>query len=227
MNEQINIMDIMNMVIKRWWVVIITTLIGGGLAFAISTFFIEPQYTSSGKLIANNTNERNESVVSINTLNTNYRLVATYIQIFQTDTFLKNIASESGLNYSAGQIRSMVSMNSLNNTEVLQIDVTNKSKMDARLIAELILDNAQLEIERIGSGGFVSIIDEASIPDKPSSPNIQLNTIIGVLLGALLGILIVFVIELFDTRIKSEDDLVNKYEMPILGVIPDLGILSK
>ena len=29
-------------------------------------------------------------------------------------------------------------------------------------------------------------------------------------------------IELFDTRIKTEDDLVTKFDLPILGVIPDM-----
>jgi len=227
MNEQISIMDIMNMVIKRWWVVIIVTLVVGSMSFVISNYFMEPKYTSSGKLIANNTNEKNESVVNINTLNTNTRLVSTYIQIFQTNSFLKKIATDSGLDYSASDIRGMLTLTALNNTEVLEIKVVNKSKVDAKIIAELILDNAQLEIERIGSGGSVSIIDEASTPDKPISPNVQLNTIIGILLGALLGVLIVFIIELFDTRIKSEDDLVAKFDMPILGVIPDLGITSK
>ena len=94
--------------------------------------------------------------------------------------------------------------------------------MEARQLCELILDNAQSEVERIGSGGSVSVIDEATTPTSPTSPNKTLNTIIGVVLGAILGVLIIFTIELFDTRIKSEDDLVTKFELPILGVIPDL-----
>ena len=97
-----------------------------------------------------------------------------------------------------------------------------QDKIDARQICELILDNAQSEVERIGSGGSVTIIDEASSPTTPTSPNKTLNSIIGVLLGIILGVLIIFVIEFFDIRIKTEDDLVSKFDLPILGVIPDL-----
>ena len=116
----------------------------------------------------------------------------------------------------------MVKYSSLNETEVLQIEVTCTDKIDARILCERILDNAQPEVEKVGSGGSVSIVDEATTPVTPTSPNKTLNTIIGVLIGMILGVLIIFVIELFDTRIKTEDDLVTKFDLPILGVIPDL-----
>jgi len=227
MNEQINLMDILQMVVKRWWVVVLSTCIIGLGAFIISNFFIVPQYTSTGKLIVSNTNERIDNAASINAINTSARLVSTYIEIFKTDTFLSKIAADSGTSYTSSQLKGMVSYSALNQTEVLQVEVKCRSKVDAKIIAELILDNAQEEVERIGNGGSITIIDEASTPDKPTSPNTQLNTIIGILLGALLGILIVFIIEIFDTRIKNEEDLVSKYELPILGVIPDLKPNSK
>lgn len=227
MNEQINLMDIMQMVVKRWWVVVLATCIVGLGAFIISDFFITPQYTSTGKLFVSTTTEKTNVDPTLSGMNASSRLVDTYIEIFKTDTFLNNIAVDSGTNYSASQLKSMISYSALNQTEVLLVEVKCRSKVDAKIITELILDNAQHEIERIGNGGSVTIIDEASTPDKPTSPNTQLNTIIGVLLGALLGVLIVFIIEIFDTRIKNEEDLVSKYDFPILGVIPNLQSSSK
>jgi capsular polysaccharide biosynthesis protein len=222
MNEQINLMDIIQMVIKRWWVVVLSTCIIGLGAFLISSYCIVPQYTSTGKLLASNTSERIENNANINALNTAARLVSTYIEVFKTDTFLGKVAADSGTSYTVSQLKGMVTYSSLNQTEVLQVEVKCRSKVDAKIIAELILDNAQEEVERIGNGGSITIIDEASTPDKPTSPNTNLNTIIGILLGALLGVLIVFIIEIFDTRIKNEEDLVSRFDLPILGVIPDL-----
>jgi len=116
----------------------------------------------------------------------------------------------------------MLTLSPLEETEVLEVKITCPSPTDAKILTEMILDNAQEEIDRIGHGGYVSIIDEASTPTEPASPNVQLNTIIGVLIGAFLGVLIIFVIELLDTRIKGEEDLVSRYELPILGVIPSV-----
>lgn len=224
MNEQINVMDIINMIVKRWWIVVLSTCVVGAVTFVISNYFITPQFTSSGKLIVSNTNERNDTAASINAINTSARLASTYMEVFKTDTFLSKIATDSGTNYTSDQLKGMVTYTSLNKTEVLQVDVKCKSKIDAKIINEMILDNAQEEVERIGNGGSVTIIDEASTPDTQTSPNVNLNTIVGILLGLLLGVLIVFVIEFFDTRIKGEDDLTSKYDFPILGVIPDMEI---
>lgn len=222
MNDQINLMDVLNMVVKRWWVVVVSTCLVGIIVFVISQFFIVPKYTSVGKLIVSNTADAKMESESINTLNASARLLNTYMEIFRTDTFFSKIAAESGTSYSSAQLKGMVTYTSLNNTEVLQVEVECKEKVQAKQICELILDNAQSEVERIGSGGSVTIIDEASTPTAPSSPNVTLNTIVGILLGALLGVLIVFIIEFFDTRIKGEDDLISKFDLPILGVIPDM-----
>ena len=66
----------------------------------------------------------------------------------------------------------------------------------------------------------MKILDHANLPVSPSSPNIPLNTLIGILLGAILSVLMIFVTEMMDTRIKSADDLGDRYTLPVLGVIP-------
>ncbi len=227
MNNQINLMDVVGMILKRWWIVAVSTVLLGAIFFTVSEYFIPEKYTSNGKLLVSNTvntvsEDGSVAAESINTLNASARLLSTYIEIFKTDSFLSKIAADSGTKYTVGQIKGMVTYTSLNQTEVLQVSVLCQDKIDARQICELILDNAQSEVERIGSGGSVTIVDEASSPTTPTSPNKTLNSIIGVLLGIILGVLIIFVIEFFDIRIKTEDDLVSKFDLPILGVIPDL-----
>lgn len=227
MNDQINLMDVLGVVIKRWWILIVTTVLMGSTFFTVTEFFIPEKYTSIGKLLVSNSTQTvlddgSLAAESINTLNASARLLATYTEVFQTNSFLAKIAADSGTKYSAGQLKGMVSYSSLNSTEVLQVSVLCEDKIDARQICELILDNAQSEVERIGSGGSVIVIDEATTPTSPTSPNKTANTIVGVVIGAILGVLIIFVIELFDTRIKIEDDLISKFDLPILGVIPDM-----
>ena len=227
MNEQINMMAVVGMVMKRWWILVVSTILIGSIFFTVTEYFIPEQYTSIGKLLVSNSvatvdQEGGLPAETINTLNASARLLNTYMELFKTNNFLNKVAADSGTKYSATQLKGMVKYSSLNETEVLQIEVTCTDKIDARILCERILDNAQPEVERVGSGGSVSVVDEATTPVTPTSPNKTLNTIIGVLIGMVLGVLIIFIIELFDTRIKTEDDLVTKFDLPILGVIPDL-----
>jgi len=199
----------------------------GSIFFTVTEVFIPEKYTSVGKLLVRHSATRiaedgNIPAESINTLNAAARLLNTYTEIFKTNTFFNKIAADSGTAYSANQLKGMVTYSSLNETEVLQVEVLCTDKIEARQLCELILDNAQSEVERIGSGGSVIVVDEATTPTSPTSPNKTLNTILGILLGAVLGAVIIFIIELLDTRVKNEDDLVSKFDLPILGVIPDL-----
>lgn len=227
MREQTTFMDILSMVIKRWWVLLCVMCVFGIVSFTISEYLLTPQYTSKGKLLVSSEIESKETNININTLNTSTRLVSTYIQIFKTKTFLKRIADLSQTNYTADQIGGMLSMSAVEETEVLEVKITCSSPTDAKILANLVLDNAQDEIDRIGQGGFVSVIDEATTPTSPSSPNVELFTVVGILLGVFAGVLLIFIIELLDTRIKSEDDLVSRYELPILGLIPTIEDMNK
>ena len=170
MNEQFSFMDIVGMVLKRWWILLSMICVMGILAFTISDNFITPIYVSSGKLLVSSEIEKSETNININTLNTSTRLVSTYIQIFKTNTFLERIADKSRLDYSAEQIKGMLSLSALSETEVLEIEISCPSPTDAQILANIILDSAQDEIDRIGQGGYVSVIDAATLPSGPASP---------------------------------------------------------
>ena len=54
------------------------------------------------------------------------------------------------------------------------------------------------------------------------APNIMTNTLLGGVIGAVLPYAFFLVLAVLDTRIKSEEDIKNKFKYPILGQIPHL-----
>lgn len=54
------------------------------------------------------------------------------------------------------------------------------------------------------------------------SPNISMNTLLGAVLGAAIPYAVLLVYSVLDTRIKTEDDIKNRFAYPILGQIPRL-----
>lgn len=126
------------------------------------------------------------------------------------------------LPYSNQTLRGMISANALNSTEILEVKVTSKDPEEAAEIANTLAKLAPPEIIRVVQAGGVELIDEAVVNVNPVAPNIQLNTVIGALLGAVLACLGILILAMLDTRIKSEEDLQRQYELPVLGVIPDI-----
>lgn len=66
----------------------------------------------------------------------------------------------------------------------------------------------------------VTVIERASVPSTPISPNIKTNIIIGILSGLLIGFIMAFVTESLDTSIGRVDDIEEMLKVPVLGIIP-------
>lgn len=227
MNNQLNLLDLINIFLKRWWIIFISIVVVGGASFVYSQFFIQPTYTSKGTLYVQNTSYDVSENMNINDINASQQLVNTYIEILKSDTFLNIVSNRCGLEYSPSNIKSMISMASVNETEIFSVSVRNADPYHAMKICQTILVSAQEEIARIVSVGNVKIVDNANSPTVPSSPNVSRNTFLGTLFGIVMGMFIVLALETLDIRVKNEADLSENYDLPILGVIPTLETPKK
>jgi succinoglycan biosynthesis transport protein ExoP len=70
----------------------------------------------------------------------------------------------------------------------------------------------------------VTVIERASVPSRPISPNYRSNIIVGILSGILVGLIMAFVTESLDTSIGRIDDLEDLLKVPVLGIIPSTSL---
>jgi len=66
----------------------------------------------------------------------------------------------------------------------------------------------------------IAIVDEAQVPNSPSSPNMRRNVLVALLLGAALAAALVFLRDQIDDRLRVPEDVESKVGLPLLGVIP-------
>ncbi|MGN1059247.1 MAG: YveK family protein [Clostridia bacterium] len=222
MNEQISIIEIFKLFLFYWWRIALTAIAGAVIAYCISSYYIMPTYTSRGSLYINNNSIKNSQNVNLSDLATSQQLAFTCIELLTSDTYLSQIQEYTGLPYTAQQIKSMVVLNSLNETEIIEIKASTYYPEHSQIIVDAILNNASDEIIRVVGGGNIKVVDAATFPLHPSSPNIPRNVIIGFAIGGLFSMVLIFLLDVFDGRIKIEADLMEVKELPLLGVIPDI-----
>ena len=63
----------------------------------------------------------------------------------------------------------------------------------------------------------------AIVPAEIASPSYTRNTALGMLVGLVVIAAIICLREIFDEKLHSEDDITQRYQLPILAVIPDLA----
>ena len=219
---EISLLEIVTILWHKVWIIILCILIGGAVGFGISRYMIEPTYTSKISLYVNNNKDRLESQLNINDINASQKLVATYIEILKSDVVLSKVIDEMELPYTNQELRERIEASALNNTEILEVKVTTTDPDEAAAIANTLAELAPSEIIRVVQAGDVQLIDVAIPNTDPVAPNTGLNTIIGALLGAVIACLGVLITAMLDTRVKSEEDLQKQFDLPVLGVIPDI-----
>ena len=71
----------------------------------------------------------------------------------------------------------------------------------------------------------VTTLEEAEVPNSPSSPNIRRNTLIGFLAGGFLISVVILVVEVLDDRVKKPEDVEEALGITLLGVVPNMNKL--
>ena len=70
------------------------------------------------------------------------------------------------------------------------------------------------------SANNIAVVDEAQIPQAPSSPQLPLNLLIALIGGFALAGLVVFALEEFEEGIRRPEDVGRLLNMPLLGAVP-------
>ncbi len=195
--------------------------------FVFSNFFITPVYTSQTLLHVSNTTERKSSIVTTSDVEVSRELLETCVVILNSRTVLDKVAAQSGLNYTASQIKGMISAESVSSTEIFKISVTHTDPKEAQILADTITRVAPGEFKRVLNGGAVSVVDYATLPLSPSAPNVARNTILGAILGAGITILIFLLREAMDTTVRDEVILEEEFSIPVIGLIPSFELTEK
>jgi len=78
------------------------------------------------------------------------------------------------------------------------------------------------EIESMGgiTSSNIQIVDLATLPIFPDKPNVKKNLLLAIVLGLMGGIGCAFMVEYFADTITNPDQITDRFQLPILGVIP-------
>ncbi|HLR43042.1 MAG TPA: GNVR domain-containing protein, partial [Pseudogracilibacillus sp.] len=101
------------------------------------------------------------------------------------------------------------------------VSVKDPDPQLATTIANTTVEVFQAEIVDIMNVDNVSVLSEAEMDLSPSpvEPRPTLNIAIALVLGAMIGVGIAFLLEYFDTTIRTEEDLEEKLGITIIGTV--------
>lgn len=219
--EEINLKDLFSYFISKIWIVIITFLLLVIISIINCKFIKVPEYNSTTTIVLTINNESNtDTSISQNDITINQKLVATYRQIIKSRRVLDQVINNLGLDVDASELSKKISVTNETDTELLKITVSNVDPELAKDIADEIAKVFSEEIVDIYNIKNVSIIDTALVAEAPYNIGLLKNMVIFGILGIMLGLGIIFIMFYFDTTVKSGDEITEKLNLPVLGIVP-------
>lgn len=217
--KDLSIVDILSLMFSHKLLILIFIIITISITFVKVAFFTDDVYVASGILYVSNQTEGSIDSESISKgdIESSRTLGSTYMEVLKTRSFLEEVSQDVDNKYSWNQIKNMTTISAVNQTELLSVTVKSTSAEDSYKIAESIISKAPDKLNSVFKRGEVAIVDGVLMPKSPVSKGLTKKLAIGAIVGAMLGIILVFLMSLFDKKIHKSEDIVQRYNISILG----------
>ena len=228
MNEndeiEIDLSRVFEIIKKHFKLFALIILATSAVAALVTLFLIPKKYTAETKLIIVQKSNPDSQQISYNDLQTSQKLVNTYSEILKSEAISDEVIQNLKLDdLDTEGYQKIVKISSVKDTEVITVAVTSKDSKEAATIANEVVRVFQDKIYSIMNIENVTVLNSAKVPEKKSSPSTMRNTLVGFLLGCVIDGCIVVYLLLNDRNIRTEEEMKQIFDYPIISLIPDMN----
>lgn len=202
-DKEINIKKLIYVIRKRIWIVIVLSCLFAVLGGVYSLFFTKPQYESSSRLIVNAEPE----------------LMNTLMVMIEEPSFLEYVVGTLNLDTTPEQLSEQIFAESIEGSSIVRISVVDEDPQMAKIIADTTAKVFQKEIPKLLEFKDISIFSTAKVSSDPINDDHQTKILLGLIVGAISGIGLIFLINFFDSTIRSEREVELLLDLPVFGSI--------
>ncbi|WP_129690834.1 YveK family protein [Gottfriedia acidiceleris] len=224
MEETISLQELFGVMKKRLIMIISITVVAAVVTGVISYLFLTPIYQSSTQLLVNQKETKDSSIYQNNQVQTNVQLINTYNVVIKSPAILDEVINQLNLDYTVAELTKNITVVSEKDSQVFTVSVQDPDPEQAQAIVNTIASVFQAKIKTIMSVNNVTVLAKADLGENPSpiKPNKKLNIAIGFVVGLMISVGIAFLLEYLDNTVKTEKQLEELLELPILGVISEV-----
>ena len=222
MEEEIDLKNILQFFWDRKIGMAIIILICVILGYIYTTYFVSPVYTATATAILTSNSETSDgqSAVTQSEVTLNNSLLSTYRGIATSDSVVNSVISNLGLNISADVLKNQISVSSKENTQIINISVSNANPNEAAKIANEIRRVFAERVSEIYDIDNIKPLDDAKVPTAPSNINHVKDILLFTAGGLVLAIIYVVIANFFDNTVKSSSDIEKAIGINVIAEIP-------
>lgn len=219
---EIDVFATLKVLWKRKFSIILVALVFAIAAFGYSAFLAKKEYQSTSRIYVVSRQNQDNNALTNSDLQAGSYLVKDYREIILSQNVLSQAIEELKLDMTPAELSKKISVSVPTDTRILSITAKDGDPKEAARIANGLRNVAAEKIISVTKVSDVTTLDEAEVPQSPSSPNIRRNVLLGFVAGAGLIVVLLVVVEVLDDRVKRPEDIEELMGLPLLGVVPDI-----
>jgi capsular polysaccharide biosynthesis protein len=222
--------DLFGLLWRRLWIILLAAAIVAGAVFAYNYTTYTEEYTSTAKIYVLNTEVMDGA--SASTTAYYFQLSLTILkdceELLLSDTVMERAADELGLQVAPSVLRSMIKVQSEEESRILKLSVTTGNPELSCVIANAVSEHGATRIAEVMNVNQIKVYEHATVSRIPSNDvGWQLPALFGFVAGALVYA-ICLVVMLLDDKVNDVDDAEIYLGLTVLGNIPHAsGEVSK
>ena len=228
--NNISLIGLLKLALRYIYILIAVALVAAIVAFSYCNFIAVPRYSSTGSIVVSNgaiinnsSSQSTSNKVSTSDIAASLQLSNTIIDILNTNDIYKELASDLGNKYTYTDLMGRA---------------TVKRRSEDTLFIDATFTADTPEEARALVNGFLKLVPDYILKFIPNStaavtttadkavkiyPRTSKTVFVSALAGVLLSYAVIYLISIFNTTIKNEDDVKSNYDLTVLGNIPDFS----
>ena len=219
---EIDVFAMLKTLWKRKFSIVLVALVFAIAAFGYSAFLAKKEYQSTSRIYVVSRQNQENNALTNSDLQAGSYLVKDYREIILSQNVLTQAIEELKLDMTPAELSKKISVSVPTDTRILSITAKDGDPKEAARIANGLRNVAAEKIISVTKVSDVTTLDEAEVPQSPSSPNIRRNVLLGFIAGAGLMVVLLVVVEVLDDRVKRPEDIEELMGFTLLGVVPDI-----
>ena len=216
---EIDLMEIWRVFKKHIASVFVCMIVLGVAAFGVSSILLTPKYESNATIFL--TPKVVENVVDYTSMNSNQKLVNNVVNLMTQDNLMNEVAKK--VNFDNGnQVKNSLTVSNIPDTELITVSAVTENPQLSKKVVGTTVSTFIESMEKNLNVSNIEIVDSPILNEKPVSPNIMKNTVLGVLLGFVLACARIVIIVLTDKTIKTKSEAERFFGYPVYVELPKL-----
>ena len=219
---EIDVFAMLKTLWKRKFSIVLVALVFAIAAFGYSAFLAKKEYQSTSRIYVVSRQNQDNNALTNSDLQAGSYLVKDYREIILSQNVLTQAIEELKLDLTPAELSKKISVSVPTDTRILSITAKDGNPKEAARIANGLRNVAAEKIISVTKVSDVTTLDEAEVPQSPSSPNIRRNVLLGFIAGVGLMVVLLVVVEVLDDRVKRPEDIEELMGLALLGIVPDM-----